>query len=127
MLRNWHSREARIIRTMKELVANAEKAADAFRNGEHDVRLISLQRPCACVVGVCAGDLVIIGDCLTKYRKQKVVMAPGNQQTLSQLPRTVSLSLSLSPSGSLPQSVKFFIEKTQDHILGKASTWSIRR
>ena len=33
VLRNWHSREARIIRTMSELVANAEKAADAFRNG----------------------------------------------------------------------------------------------
>ena len=33
VLRNWHSREPQIIRTMNELVANAEKAAYAFRNG----------------------------------------------------------------------------------------------
>jgi fucokinase len=75
VLRNWHSREARIIQTMTELVANAEKAADAIRNG----------------------DLAVIGDCLTKYGKQKVVMAPG----------------------SLPQSVKIFIKKAQNHIHGK--------
>jgi fucokinase len=74
VLRNWHSREARIIQTMTELVANAEKAADAIRNG----------------------DLAVIGDCLTKYGKQKVVMAPG----------------------SLPQSVKIFIKKAQNHIHG---------
>ncbi|CAI7999674.1 L-fucose kinase [Geodia barretti] len=74
VLRNWHSREARIIQTMTELVANAEKAADAIRNG----------------------DLAVIGDCLTKYGKQKVVMAPG----------------------SLPQSVQIFIKKAQNHIHG---------
>ena len=34
VLRNWHSREASIIQTMTDLVANAEEAAKAFRDGE---------------------------------------------------------------------------------------------
>lgn len=78
VLRNWHSREAKIIKTMTDLVANALKAADAFKDG----------------------NLEIIGDCLNKYREQKLIMAPG----------------------SLPKSVKFFIEKAGDYIHGCSLT-----
>lgn len=72
VLRNWHSREAKIIQTMTTLVANAEKAADAFRNGK--IMSCDNLKLYWCLG---EGDLTTIGDCLNKYRDQKLIMAPG--------------------------------------------------
>ena len=34
MLRNWHSREERVVRNMQDLVDTARRAAAALREGE---------------------------------------------------------------------------------------------
>jgi fucokinase len=78
VLRNWHSREAKIVSTMTELVANAMKAVDAFKEG----------------------NLEILGECLNRYREQKLIMTPG----------------------CIPKSVKFFIEKAESYIHGCSLT-----
>ena len=78
VLRNWHSRDSKIIETMAGLVANARKAADAFRNGKQNHWLVWPHPKLFHVHSLCSiGDLELIGDCLNTYRGQKLIMAPG--------------------------------------------------
>ena len=73
MLRNWHSREAKIVRNMKEMYQNSEDVAKALERGksswQYDDTITPLSLP--------TGDLQTLGECLNKGQKQKVVMAPG--------------------------------------------------
>ncbi|CAK0814853.1 unnamed protein product, partial [Prorocentrum cordatum] len=57
VIRQWFAQTPEITRTVRELVANAEAAADAIR----------------------AGDLEKLGACLSAYWAQKRVMAPGSE------------------------------------------------
>mmetsp|Transcript_7277 Transcript_7277/g.17204 ORF Transcript_7277/g.17204 Transcript_7277/m.17204 type:complete len:197 (-) Transcript_7277:45-635(-) len=57
VIRQWFSRMPEICRNVRELVANAEAAAEAWR----------------------AGDLVGLGACFDTYWAQKKVMAPGSE------------------------------------------------
>lgn len=63
VLRNWHSREERVVRNMQDLVDTARRAATALRNG----------------------DVAELGVCLDLYQQQKLIMAPGS------LPKVVAL------------------------------------
>lgn len=63
VLRNWHSREERVVRNMQDLVDTARRAATALQNG----------------------DVAELGVCLDLYQQQKLIMAPGS------LPKVVAL------------------------------------
>lgn len=74
VVRNWHSRDRRVIKNMQDLVDNAHAAEEAFTRG----------------------DMAAIGTSLTKYQRQKLVMAPG----------------------SMPKIVSLFIDKISQYIYG---------
>ena len=56
VLRNWHSRDHRIVQNMTDLVNTAMEAAQAVEQG----------------------DLARMGRCMTSYQQQKLCMAPGS-------------------------------------------------
>eukprot|EP00731_Ephydatia_muelleri_P020635 Em0013g362a len=56
VLRNWHSRDHRIVQNMTDLVNTAMEAAQAVEQG----------------------DLARMGKCMTSYQQQKLCMAPGS-------------------------------------------------
>ncbi|XP_065920232.1 L-fucose kinase-like [Dysidea avara] len=56
VLRNWHSRDAKIMKTMNDLIQNAKDSEDAIKRG----------------------DLATLGQCLKNAQQQKLVMAPGS-------------------------------------------------
>ena len=74
VLRNWHSRDAKIMQTMHDLIQNAKNSEEAIRQG-----IQRKQRNCLATITTnsCAGDLAALGACLNSAQQQKLVMAPG--------------------------------------------------
>lgn len=103
---------------MTDLVANALKAADAFKDGNTISSCCKWTLHTTVSIVFPTGELEVIGSCLNKYREQKLIMAPGiyNDEMFSVWTYTL-----LCFSGSLPKSVKFFIEKAGDYLYGEDS------
>ena len=57
VLRNWYTISTKIYRNVHDLVENSRKCGEALE----------------------AGNLVELGTCISNYRKQKLVMAPGSE------------------------------------------------
>ena len=103
---------------MTELVATARRAADAFRAGKNDVLShLSLPHSLSTSHHIMSGDVGLIGDCLNKYREQKLIMAPGI--IVCTIVQVHSYNHFVWTTGSLPASVKFFIEKAGEYIHGE--------
>jgi fucokinase len=57
VLRNWYTMSTRIYENVTDLVVNS----------------------CRCREALEAGDIAGLGECVTNYRGQKLVMAPGSE------------------------------------------------
>ena len=74
VLRNWHSRDAKIMQTMHDLIQNAKNSEEAIRQGIQRKQRSDLT---TITTISCAGDLAALGACLNSVQQQKLVMAPG--------------------------------------------------
>jgi len=77
VLRNWYTSSTRIYKNVQDLVENSRRCRTALESS----------------------DLALLGECVTSYRAQKLVMAPGSE----------------------PDTVRELIVKLQPFVHGKTS------